>query len=272
VLTRMLVGIDGSNGAANALRWAAGFSKVTGAELVVATATGADATDEVRAAAVNALADWCREVADAAPGITQRVLDGDPRAAIPAAAAEEDAGLVVVGTSGVGWFPAVHLGHVAHYLALHAARPVAVVPPSTHEPVSSRCVLVGVDGSAGSEHALEWAGEVARATGGNVLALHTRVPAVSRLPAGSARVTDPDDAAPRWVGPLADAGIAVTVEVVDGHPASALAARAASDGACLVVVGARGAGGLHDLHIGSVALRLLHHAQLPVVIVPDGRT
>jgi nucleotide-binding universal stress UspA family protein len=268
----MLVGIDGSDGAANALRWAGAFSKLTGAELVVATATGADAGDEMRPAAASALAAWCGEVADAAPGMTQRVLDGDPRAAIPAAAAAEDAGLVVVGTSGLGWFPAVHLGHVAHYLALHAARPVAVVPPSTHEPVSSRCLVVGVDGSAGSAHALAWAGDVARATGGSVLALHTRVPGVSRLPAGAARENDPDDAAPRWVQPLVDGGIPVSVDVVDGHPASALAARAASDGACLVVVGARGAGGLHDLHIGSVALRLLHHAQLPVVIVPDGRT
>jgi nucleotide-binding universal stress UspA family protein len=71
------------------------------------------------------------------------------------------------------------------------------------------------------------------------------------------------------VRPLVDGGVTTGVDVVAGHPAAALSERAAGADACLVVVVARGAGGLRGLHIGSVALRLLHHAQLPVVIVPD---
>jgi nucleotide-binding universal stress UspA family protein len=57
----------------------------------------------------------------------------------------------------------------------------------------------------------------------------------------------------------------VTVRTVSGVPADELIK--ASEGADLLVVGARGAGGFARLAIGSVSSQVAHHAHCPVVIV-----
>lgn len=58
----------------------------------------------------------------------------------------------------------------------------------------------------------------------------------------------------------------VTVRSLSGSPAEELIN--ASEGADLLVVGARGEGGFGHLRLGSVSNQVIHHAQVPVVIVP----
>jgi nucleotide-binding universal stress UspA family protein len=70
--------------------------------------------------------------------------------------ASEDADLLVLGSTGAGWFPALHLGHAAHYVAHHTDRPVAIVPVG-NVPFDLRRVVIGVDGSSGSRAAVEFA-------------------------------------------------------------------------------------------------------------------
>ncbi len=61
----------------------------------------------------------------------------------------------------------------------------------------------------------------------------------------------------------------VTVRSVSGSPAEELVN--ASEGADMLVVGARGEGGFGHLRVGSVSSQVAHHARVPVVIVPaDG--
>jgi nucleotide-binding universal stress UspA family protein len=60
----------------------------------------------------------------------------------------------------------------------------------------------------------------------------------------------------------------VTVRSVSGSPAEELVN--ASEGADMLVVGARGEGGFGRLHMGSVSSQVTHHALVPVVIVPVG--
>ena len=64
-------------------------------------------------------------------------------------------------------------------------------------------------------------------------------------------------------GPHAE--LPVSVQVARGNPATVLAER--SEGASLVVVGARGAGGFSGLHVGSVALALLGHSRAPLALI-----
>jgi nucleotide-binding universal stress UspA family protein len=60
----------------------------------------------------------------------------------------------------------------------------------------------------------------------------------------------------------------VTVRAVTGIPAEELLR--ASDGADMVVVGSRGAGGFKRLLLGSVSSHIAHHAHCPAVVIPTG--
>jgi nucleotide-binding universal stress UspA family protein len=61
----------------------------------------------------------------------------------------------------------------------------------------------------------------------------------------------------------------VTVQAVSGTPATELIN--ASRDADLVVVGARGGGGLARLLMGSVSSHVVHYAACPAVVVPGTR-
>ena len=63
--------------------------------------------------------------------------------------------------------------------------------------------------------------------------------------------------------------IPVTVRALSGLAADELIN--ASEGADLLVVGARGAGGFARLVMGSVSTQVTHHAVCPVVVVPGSR-
>jgi nucleotide-binding universal stress UspA family protein len=141
-------------------------------------------------------------------------------------------------------------------------------------------IIVGIDGSAHSRRALEWAiNEAAiRQAPVTVLTVHQAVAGWSGPVAypGDAELTD---AARKKVRTETDnvleklaAGVrppSVTVEAVNGFPTAELL-KAAAD-ADMIVVGSRGAGGFTQLMLGSVSSQIVHHARCPVVIVPGDR-
>lgn len=265
---RILVGVDGSNGADAALRWAAGAAQALGLELEVVTAVAPDApADAGSTAAANLAGEWTEVIRTDGLQPTTTVLRGDPRQALVEAAAADGVLLTVVGSTGTGWFPALHLGSVGHHLVQHAPGPVAVIPPDTPG-FAAGTVVLGLDGSAGSGAALQWCADLGAP--GQVVVVNAHTPAAR---AGAA-VPEPawEVAAElqcrQWAAPLHQAGRLAGVEVVDDDPARAVAGLADRHSADLVVIGARGSGGFSGLRLGSVALRLLHHAERPTVVVP----
>ncbi|WP_035752117.1 universal stress protein [Parafrankia discariae] len=140
---------------------------------------------------------------------------------------------------------------------------------------STRTILVGIDGSAGSEAALRWAVEAARTEHRPVTALlgwtadglprpvyRAAVNADhAGLAAAAAAMLD------RTIErvPLPDPPIELRRIVVDQDPVDALVAEAKN--ASLTVIGARGPGLAHRILAGSVAQQLLHHCSGPVVVV-----
>ena len=61
------------------------------------------------------------------------MLDGPPEVLLEAAEAEH-ADLLVVGNRGAGGLAGLHVGSVAHHLAHHTGRPLAIVPsPTAHD-------------------------------------------------------------------------------------------------------------------------------------------
>ena len=142
------------------------------------------------------------------------------------------------------------------------------------EPIAP-AIVVGVDGSPASDAALSWAASEAllRQAPLTVVCCWT-VPGVylseayiAPEPAAmerSARAMLDDT-----IGRVAEAqNVALAIErlVLEGSPSRVLLE--ASEGAALLVVGARGRGGFLGLLLGSVATQVVNHGTCPVVVVP----
>jgi nucleotide-binding universal stress UspA family protein len=135
---RVVVGVDGSDDSARALRWALVEARVRGAGAAVVHAWHPPYSLSFAAAAVdfpafeNAASRLLDRLVDAVEPefrdvTVERVLvAGSPTDALLGAA--EDAVVVVVGGRGVGGFRGLLLGSVSQQLAHHAPCPVVVVP------------------------------------------------------------------------------------------------------------------------------------------------
>ena len=138
-------------------------------------------------------------------------------------------------------------------------------------------IVVGVDGSAGSVAALAWAVELAAQTGAAVEALSAWELTYGWIDGYAPDIERWCEEARREARARLDAAIAavagshpssttVTPTVVEGPAARALLD--ASKDADLVVVGSRGRGGFAGLLLGSVSQQVVHHARVPVTVVP----
>jgi nucleotide-binding universal stress UspA family protein len=136
-------------------------------------------------------------------------------------------------------------------------------------------IVVGVDGSTGSLHALRWALADGRRRGSAVEAVlcwHFPVfgDASGMVPYAGTEIEEAAELtlAGTLKGVEADAvGVSLTGRTVVGPTAPALIDASAT--AELVVVGRRGHGGFMGLMLGSVALQIAGHAKCPVAIIPD---
>ena len=278
----IIVGLNGSKHAEDALRWAADEARRREAPLhlvhavdldwLVAAAAISDvsadpSTDEVLDAACSRLS---MEFPDLR--VTAQVTTGSP--AHDLVKLSFGARELVVG--GHGTSPShVPLGSVPSALASHAACPVVVVRPYAEQGQSSRPVVVGVDGSAVSARAIDFAMDHASRLGTPLVVLHAWwlefVDGVIVTTVNS----------PEWLRARERIDLTVAeslagrrerypeVEVltrtVSARPAAALIE--ASRDASLVVVGSRGRGGFAGLLLGSVSREVLMQAAAPVAVV-----
>ncbi len=67
---------------------------------------------------------------------------------------------------------------------------------------------------------------------------------------------------------LAAAGVKAEKVVAEGRPVEVLLETAKEHDASLIVVGSHGQGAVSAAFLGSTALKLLHHSELPVLVVP----
>ncbi|MEZ5238965.1 MAG: universal stress protein [Microthrixaceae bacterium] len=275
-MDRILVGNDGSPAAQEALRWSADLVSRAGLELTAARVfvpTQAELDpqeyDSLRDDQLRDLERSCEEVASGGKAARAVLVDGEPADALLRATAEEEADMLVVGGRGGGGFTGLHLGSVAHHLIHHTTLPLAVVPLDAGDPV--RRLVVGVDGSPGSEAAVGVCAE---------LAARLEVPVTALFAAEQPDLSVPErdterlqewfaQEARKWADPIERRGVEVEVTLAhDMHPVDAIG-RALEDAPGAVgVVGARGLGGFVDLRLGRVPLQLVHHTSRPVIVVP----
>ncbi|MFF1278451.1 universal stress protein [Streptomyces marokkonensis] len=221
------------------------------------------------------LAEAVERARAAAPGVevSHAVMTGDPLTVLEAQS--RSAQLVVVGSRGMGGFVGLVVGSTAVHLAAHARCPVLVV---REEARSDGPVVVGVDGSAAGDRAVDFALTEAELRGSPLVALHAWTTWNAPLPA-------PQDPSEPYASPAGELGkeeerllsealaghrerhpdVVVEHRVVHGRTRETMIG--ASRTAQLIVVGARGRGGFAGLLLGSVSQSLLHHAHCPVAVV-----
>jgi nucleotide-binding universal stress UspA family protein len=273
---RIVVAYDGSPDAQTALTWAVRTAILTEQPVVAVVAT---ATDDLMPEGSLLWGEHLEEVRASAEKILGEALLRDtsvelrPGPAVPVLLdAAQDAGLLVVGSHGHGQVAGLVAGSVSQHLARHAACPVVVARPAVH-PAAGR-IVVGVDGSGGSDDALEFACRRAELTGEEVVVLHGwrdgRATGTTRREVPS-RFMERMEEEERV---LAESVAGVRTEHPDVHlepeaiPVVAWRALAdASAAASLVVVGSRGRGAFTGMLLGSVSQQVLHHAQCPVAVV-----
>ncbi len=143
--------------------------------------------------------------------------------------------------------------------------------------MTTRRIVLGLDGSEGADAARAWCIQYAPSLDAEVIAVHVLdIGPLYFGPATIAALQPPIEEVRRhrarllneWVEPLAKAGVPYRTELVDGLPAPKLDEVALDTDAALVVVGRRGAGGFAELLLGTVPNTLAHHVRRPLLIVP----
>lgn len=282
----VVVGVDGSDGARRALRWAARQAARTGAALRVVSAWQAPATtsyatlsapyldpEPFRSGAQQVVRRAEAEVAAlmgaAAPPVAGTTAEG-PAAAVLLGEAGA-ASLLVVGSRGRGGFASALLGSVSSTCSHHTSVPLAVIGEEAPDPGAGDLV-VGFDGSPGARAALRWAAADARRSGAKVRVVHGWSTSIGEpygvMPDGSL-VGDPTpDIEQEVAATVADMEEVPPIEVVVVPLPGAKALVRSAVGAAALVVGSRGHGGFAGLLLGSVSRSCLHHAPCPLVLVP----
>ena len=130
-------------------------------------------------------------------------------------------------------------------------------------------IVVGVDGSEGSNDALRWAAGQAQLTGAALRAIASwRWPSyVTRVPPGSDPAGDTERTLHESVAPIrADfPDLDISEHLVQGPAGPSLLTH--SENATLLVVGARGRAAFPGMLLGSVAEYCVRNGPCPVVVV-----
>lgn len=285
----IVVGIDGSEDALRAVRWAARTAQARREPLHIVYAFaplagvyGAglpvlqEAYDELLRAGQTMLDDAvnaAREVAGDDVAITSEMPNEPPARVLLDRA--RHARMIVLGCSGAGGFRGMLAGSTTVQVSAHAACPAAVVRGRDSD---EGPVVVGVDGSATSERALALAFDEACWRNAPLVAVHSwsddeftgyygTLPLAvdwDEIEADEQRLLAERLAG--WQEKYPD--VKVERVVVRDRPRHQLLAW--STQAQLVVVGSRGRGGFTGLLLGSTSQALVHHAQCPVMIARPG--
>ena len=307
-MSSVVVGIDGSDASAAAMRWALDEALLRDLPVLAVHAWRSPEHPILHGAVPPALAPRDQEARDqeardeeardetardalvtaerlvaeaqadrdtAAPTVTPIAREGYPAAVLLDAAFSADQ--LVVGRRGASGLSRSLVGSVTDQVVRHARCPVTVIgSPGLQRERTGRRVVVGVDGSPGSRAALRRAAEEARARQVELHVVQAFRPALGD-PGGGGPWLPASDRTQREM----EQSLAAVVEEVLGTapppvrltvecgPTASVLLHAARE-VDLLVVGSRGRGGFAALLLGSVSMHCLHHATGPLQIVrPD---
>lgn len=288
----IVVGVDGSESALAAVRWAARDAAKEGAALRLVASYAATTLvysqgllpppgvlQGIREECARFLARASEVAASTAPEVetVEEVYEG--RASSTLIELSKSARMVALGSRGLGGAAGLLLGSVSAAVASHAHCPVAILRPDSPG-VPDGPVVVGADGSPVSEAALGEAFRQASVRGAKLVAVHCWADLAADTLYGFGMDAEDWQAieenesvllAERLAGRREEYPDVVVERVLaqDG-PARQLLERSA--GAQLLVVGSRGRGGFKGMLLGSTSQTLVHKAACPLLVVRPPRS
>lgn len=158
----------------------------------------------------------------------------------------------------------------------------AFEPPEALVVPQLKRILVAVDGSSGSRHALAWAAELAKR-----LKAHLQVVSVAPSPEVVALLAGLTRAGGHWATAgavydecnetarqdlekarsyLKDHAVEAEIDLQSGRPASAIVDFAAANGVDLVILGSHGHGTAERLNLGSIGSAVKHHVPCSILV------
>lgn len=298
MLTSLMVPLDGSDFAENALPLAVSLARVKNAPihlvhvhptpipdhfLVGAHIEGMDLAQFEAQARQNG-EEYLEGVAERlrADGLTvhTHLLDGSVAAALAHCAEDVDAGLILVTSHGHTGMTRMWLGSTTDALVRRTDHPVLLVHPDEDHPAPGGAdqidrILVPLDGSRRSAKILGPAADLAEATGASLLLLHVVSSADfiggGVLPVLIQSVAEAQEQARAHLEVLAEPlraqGLEPEVMVVDSEqPARSICDVARRRDADLIALTTHGYGGLKRAVLGSVTDKVLRGSHVPLLL------
>jgi len=272
----ILAPVDFSQLSQLALRYAAAFSRCSGAKLTVLHVSSFDVPpyftkgqleqiqEQLRASQGRArqdLADFARAALEAElPEHDLLVIEGRPAEGILRAASRTGADLIAMGTHGRSGFNRLMLGSVTERVLREADVPVLTVrreTPAPAEPLQIREILCPVNDTAIARKALAQAAQMARCFGATLTVLHVH----------EAKADDGIADLCAWVPPEQRAQCRIRELERSGEASREIIGQAADSGCDLLVIGAQHRRFFDTTVVGSTSVRVVRHAPCPVLTV-----
>jgi len=264
---RLLVATDGTDSSEGALREAINLAKVCSSKLIIMSVIVSNR--EYESAFVWQMENNERKMLAKLESIRRKVSQEgvdckvitcrgeDPYLDIVNQAEKNQVRMVIMGTRGRTGIKRVIMGSVAGKVIGHASCNVLIVHPEAK--IGYKKIVIATDGSRHSEDAASEAIAIAKRCESFI--------SVVSVAASDAETVSAKENVRQIVELAKQNGIKIEGIIIQGLPYEAIVRHAKQNGADLIVVGSHGRTGLMSILVGTVAERVVCHAECAVLVV-----
>jgi nucleotide-binding universal stress UspA family protein len=287
MIKRIMVPLDGSNLAEQALPLARSLASTFEAELLLTMAVSHEhyvnkenegiLAEAGRLASEQYLGTMERQLADEGFHVRTAVAFARPHVAISSLCDRERVDLIVMTTHGRSGVTRWTMGSVADKVLRTTNTPLILIHPTMHgaPPSAIERIVVALDGSELAEAALPLAARLAKSMGAGMHLVRAVIPPAAvfgaeylpgALPVLEEMESDAREYLKTTAEKLRSTGLTTTTEVQTGIPAEVILAEAGEPGD-MVVLSTHGRSGVDRWFLGSVADAVVRHGNIPVLVV-----